>query len=226
MDYAARKNYTTPEQVYEDENFDNNYVLLQNSFAAIGIQLEMTKNSDGPTTLIFTLPNGKVKILDDLQGTWSDQLRFHCRLRVTDSYFKQISPYYAFEMETPLDLSIVGTRSAGYNTYWDYDEDTKTIEISGDGTLANFLLWQELNITDISTLILGAGVYRLLQGAFNASDLIIVDFHGSEDTIFIEPMCAASKQITIYSDNNDLRNYDWASYGTTVEWHSLSEWNE
>lgn len=70
MDYAARMNYTTPEEVYEDENFEANYILLQNSFAAIGIDLVMTENGDGPTSLIFTLPNGEVKILDGLQDHW------------------------------------------------------------------------------------------------------------------------------------------------------------
>jgi hypothetical protein len=131
--------------------------------------------------------------------------------------------YYSLEEET-LDLSKLGTNAAGYNTYWVYNESNQTIEISGNGTLANFALWQELKLPHISTLILGSGVYRLLSYSLNAENLTIVDFHSSDDNILIEPFCALSKKLIIYSDNLSLRNYDWNGYNVTVEWHTLSEW--
>lgn len=127
-------------------------------------------------------------------------------------------------MDDVLDLRVIGTNAAGYNTHWVYNQDTKTLEISGEGTLANFLLWNELDITEISTIILSAGIYRLLKQSLNGNNLTIVDFHGAADPILIEPDCAVNKTLIIYSDNEAMRNYDWKSYNTTVEWHSLSEW--
>lgn len=226
MDYAAKNNYTTPRQMYNDKNFSTNYILLQNSFAAIGIDLDMTENGDGPLTLIFTLPNGKVKILDGLQDHWYNILIFHPQLGVTDEYFKQTLPYIEGEMGKVEDLAIVGTQSAGYNTYWTYNENTKTIEITGEGTLVNFLLWKELNITDVKTLIVGSGVYRILSNAFTSNRLTIVDFHGEYDQIFIEPQCAYNVRLIIYSDNLILRSYNWSDYAVSVELHNLSEWDE
>ncbi len=226
MDYIAQKGYTTPSEVHNDTDyFNSSYILLQNSFAAIGIRLEMDSTSN-PTKLTFTLPSGRISVLNNLQGVWDEQIRFVSRLRVTDTYFKQTMSYYNLEEEDSIDLKEVGANAAGYNTYWNYNETNQTVEISGNGTLANFNLWKELKISKVSTMILGAGVYRLLKYSLNSENLVIVDFHGENDPILIEPLCAVDKKLIIYSNNKSMREYDWAKYGVNVEWHNLSEWDE
>lgn len=219
MDYAARKGLRTPEDIYYDENFNHSYALLQNSFSIIGVDVVL----NGTTDLTFTLPSGEKRVLDELQGTWASQLTFNCQNRMTDEYFSQSYTFWELEHEEIKDLRRVGCQAAGTGTRWLYDDAEKTLEIQGEGSLANFALWAKLNITEVNTLILGAGVRKLEYYCFN-NDMTIVDLHGELDPIQIDNNISSNYGLfVIYSDNQALRNANWGTY-TEVEWHSLSEW--
>lgn len=223
MDYAAKKGLRTPEDIYYDVNFSRSYAFLQNSFAIIGIDLELS----GTDYLLFTLPSGEQRKLEGLDSIWYAQLTFNCQTRMTDEYFSQANTFMMLEQEEVKDLKVIGHNAAGYNTRWTYDEDTHTLEISGNGTLANWGLWSQLGITDVETLILGAGVYKLEYQSFNQS-LTIVDLHGEADIIKCEDTfgggtSSAIREYVVYSDNLSLKEANWGTY-TKVEWHPLSEW--
>jgi hypothetical protein len=185
---------------------------------------------NGTSSMIFTLPSGEVKTLTGLSGWISSNLTFHSQLRVTDEYLNQMRTYYLLENEETYDLLTVGTNVAGKNTYWTYDESTKTLEISGNGSLAATTLWSQLGITEISTIILGAGVNRLMEGSL-PDGATIVDLHGEMDEIIVDDDCLSATTwgigyLVIYSDNISLRRDDieWCWGGAIIEWHSLSEW--
>lgn len=229
VDYCAKKNLHLMESVYHDESFEQSYVLLQNSFAAIGVNMELAVGGDGnPSSLTFTLPSGEQKIIDDISAKYMDGMVLYVRsqLRVTDDYLKKMSPYYLLENEERLDLEEIGSNAAGYNTRWQYDAETATLEIAGTGTLADAGLWELLGIETISTVIIGAGVYRFLEGALDFTTTTIVDFHGELDEIVMDSGFLNTKTTrtwVFYTDNLVLRNADYGS-NTTIEWHSLSEW--
>lgn len=231
LDYIAKKNLRIPEDVYNDDNFSSNYIFLQNAFSAIGVKLEMVSGFLGPSSLKFTLPSGKTMELLGLSSTWNDNLRFNSRIRGTYEYTKAIMPYYMFENEEILDLREIGGNSAGYNTRWTYDEDTKTLEITGEGSLAGYQLWVELDLDNIEKMIINSGVYRICSNAFNTNDeLTIIDFHGENDKIIIEPNLITTsyekKYITIYTDNLCIQEHGISNNNRVViDWHYLSEYN-
>ena len=243
VDYCAKKNLHLVESVYRDENFQSHYVFLQNAFAAIGVNMELATDEQGdPTSLTFTLPSGEQKVLDDFSTKYMNGMVLYVRsqMRVTDDYLQKMKPYYLLENEEPLDLTDIGTNAAGYNTRWEYDADTATLKITGNGTLADSELWGLLGIDTISTIIIGAGVYSLLANSLDFSNVTIVDLHGETDEIMLEfdkqsddfggsatihfygdPKNA--KSWIFYTDNLTLRNVAYDE-NVSIEWHSLSEW--
>lgn len=83
IDYLAKTGLYTAEEVYEDPYFNDNYALLQNAFAAIGVELTLANGLFGPDRLIFKLPSGEEKVLNNLDSYYSN-ITFNARLGVTD----------------------------------------------------------------------------------------------------------------------------------------------
>jgi hypothetical protein len=83
IDYLAKAGLYTAEEVYEDPYFNDNYALLQNAFAAIGVELTLANGLFGPDRLIFKLPSGEEKVLNNLDSYYSS-ITFNARLGVTD----------------------------------------------------------------------------------------------------------------------------------------------
>lgn len=224
MDYLARTGLQTAEEVYEDSNFNDSYILLQNAFAAIDIELTLEKNGlfGQPSALVFKLPSGEEKRLNNLDSYY-ETITFNSRLRVTDDYFEQMRPYYLFDETDAQDLNLLGANAAGRNTRWTYDETTETIEVTGNGSLAADSLWGFLGISKIHTLIIGSGVNRLETGSL-VSDIVYVDFHGKNDEIIFDNNFATNGIINIYTDCDAYNNAPWSNL-TTVNILPLSEWD-
>ena len=224
VDYLAKKNLYTAEEVYEDPGFENGYVLLQNAFSAINVGLTMEYGGmfGQPSALVFTLPNGEIRKLNDLDSYYSS-ITFNSKLRVTDEYFEQMMPYYTLQKEEIKDLNIIGANAAGRNTRWQYDSVTHTIEVSGNGSLANYGLWDFLGIDSVDTIIIGSGVNRMETGSID-SYILYIDFHGQNDEIIFENNFASSGEIYLYTDCESWYNAPWPS-NTIVNIYPLSEWN-
>lgn len=241
LDYCAKNNIYDLEAAYNNSRFNTQWSLLEAAFAEIGVGMTMKKNSDGPTSITFTLPSGETRVWDDLQSN-EKYLRINAQLRVTDDYLAQMMPYYIID-DHVVTYSLRGleTNIAGHGTYWDWDADTGTMTISGDGSLAAASLWSLLDIApdSIETFIIGAGVNRICADALNFAVLLdaamddpitvtIIDLHGSNDDILLEDQFypdTTMQNMIIYSDNKKLRAAVDVVVGR-AEWHSLDEWTE
>lgn len=233
IDYAARKNLYTLESLYNSDRFDRTWLALQNSFSSIGVNMTYESDGDGPTNIMFELPSGK--ILNWVCRQYNSYVRVNSQLRVTDPYREQIRTYYMLDGVKD-DLNESGTNVAGLGTKWEFDEDSGELTISGEGTLAGTKLWNELGFLDkIKTVIVGAGVNHLTAYSIanGSSDRIpvganLVFLHGAADPVRLDAIVGIQTltpiyNYTIYTDNNDILNYDWPGTAT-ITYHPLSEW--
>lgn len=226
----AEKGLTKLQDIYSDDSFGESFQILQNSFASLGIGLE--KWSDGWSgKLIFTLPSGVVKELNDYQGLSTSYL---CtRTGAEYVYARQMMPYYDFEGEPILDLSTINTNVSGYGTYWEYDE-AGTLEISGQGSLVDSELFYNLGIRSvIQNAVIGAGVDRLMKNSlyFPNTNMNFVFLHGSADAIQIDQYVSGtstsetvSYYYNVYTDCDAIKQAAFQP-NISVTFHPLSEWD-
>lgn len=236
-DYYANKGLTGLRSIYEDENFNTSYTVLQKSFATIGITMTFQeKNGDGyPKGIDFTLPNGVVKSISNspFEGAY-----LCARSGVEYNYARRMMPYYTFANDEIKDLSTINTNIAGYGTTWTFDEATGELEIAGSGSFAGGNLLNELGIAgSISTIILGSGVNRLSVDSLDLTKtaLTIVSFRGTKEPMTIDSGFIGSGTLaagstpyytyTIYTDNEDLRNAPFSDNKKyAIVFKPLSEW--
>lgn len=230
----AKDNLYTVEQLFDKYNDEKEIARMNEVLGTIGIQVEIRNPNSLNPSLVVTLPSGEQKTLAGLTSGQSRSDRFYSQLRVTDEYYDKMSAFYQLKnIENPIDLKQIGSNFAGFNTFWEYDTDNKALTISGSGVLANSDLWAKYNISSISKLYVGAGVYGYSPGCFSKfiSSAKIIDLHGELDEIIFygDPFTSAnSKSATkfiVYSDNLALRNISLAS-NVQVEWHHLFELEE
>ena len=196
-DYYANKGLTNLLDIYEDENFETSYTVLQRSFSTIGITMTFqAKNDEGyPTGIDFTMPDGNVKSISNspFKGAY-----LCARTGVEYGYARRMMPYYTFANDDINDLSTMNTRSAGYGTTWAFDETTGELEISGSGAFAGGSLLSALGIkSSINTIILGGGVDRISNSALNLSitNLTIVSLRGAKEPMTVDSGFIGSGQL-------------------------------
>lgn len=238
VEYCAKYNIQTFSAAYYDDNYKENLVILQEAFLSIGINMEVIMNNTDivyPNGVIFTLPSGEQKTLDNIGIYLRDVMFINSQARVTQDYLLKMLPYYQLECEEIYDLAEIGCNAAGYNTRWTFNAETSTLEITGNGTLAPSWLWTTgacylgliEDMTSPITIIIGAGVSRLMKESLCLTNLTIVDLHGELDDIILDDgFYLRSKnngEWKFYTDNKKLREYPYPS-NITIEWHSLSEW--
>ncbi|MBQ8331129.1 MAG: hypothetical protein IJX94_01350 [Clostridia bacterium] len=238
MEYCAQKGLHSMEDVYYDENFGESYTLLEDAFGTLGITMEITKNSDGhPQTLIFTLPSGEQKILECYNMCFNGCTPYvRARLGVTDTYLEQIRSYYQLEEIERCDLEEDGCNVAGNGTWWTHDEATGTLEITGEGSLVESIVWGYVGIEleTVSTMIVGAGVKVFDDYSLsfeNVPTVNIVTLHGEADELTLGETVFGSfkseRTVILYTDNTALMDYLAANYAGTIDYfeiHSLAEW--
>lgn len=223
IDYAAKNDLYSLSALHDSDRFDSTWTVLESSFLAIGVTLEMTENADGPDSLIFTLPSGEKRIW--YCQDYNDYVRVNSQLRVTEDYRRHIRSFYALENEDG-ELTEELSKVAGSGTRWSFDDDTGELTISGEGSLANENLWKELGISsDINTMVIGAGVRKLDAKSMNLiTGKRFVFLHGSTDDIVIDSSAfGTSKIYRIYTDNETVKNHDFGT-SVTIQWHPLADW--
>lgn len=235
--YYGNKGLTSLNSIYNDEGFSTSYTMLKGSFAAIGIGLEIISGGEGACN--FTMPDGVVLYLRNSYANYS----YLCaRSGMEYEYAKKaVKDYYYDELE---DVDELNGAVAGYGTYWEYDADETTLEITGEGSLASKTLFNVLTEDDsfsssavtisnaVTTIIIGAGVSRLMSNALNyTKDLTIVCLRSSRDRLILDNLFAGSGTTTnspykwiVYTDNIDLISASFPA-NRAVTMKPLSEWN-
>ena len=223
--FCAEKGWYECENIStSDEAAEEQGVLLINAFAEIGIALEF-----GSGGAIFTKPNGKVM----KYTVTPDRNYFYINARAGTEYqyAKASAPAYNMQgMDVPEGLD--GFKRAGNGTYWSYNAETKTVTISGEGSLDRIPEEQILG-EKYATVICGAGVSRLLDYSMSVDGAVLVLLRPSDADMEIAPHFNASYgtcgdtyyKTVVYTDCAAaiaaLSTEEQAKYVTL---HSLSEW--
>lgn len=208
-----------------DEAAKEQGILLINAFAEIGIAMEISSSSAS-----FTKPNGKVmKYSVDMTG--KNYFYINARAGTEYRYAKASAPAYNMQgMDVPENLD--GFKRAGDGTYWRYNEETKTVTISGEGTLGRVPEKQILG-GEYATVICGAGVSRLLKNSIHVDGAVLVLLRPRDADMEIEPHFNASSGTCGGTDYKTVVYTDCAAaiaalsteeQSKYVTLHSLSEW--
>lgn len=208
-----------------DEAAKEQGILLINAFAEIGIAMEI-----GSSSASFTKPNGKVmKYSVDMTG--KNYFYINARAGTEYRYAKASAPAYNMQgMDVPENLD--GFKRAGDGTYWRYNEETKTVTISGEGTLGRVPEKQILG-GEYATVICGAGVSRLLKNSIHVDGAVLVLLRPRDADMEIEPHFNASGGTCGGTDYKTVVYTDCAAaiaalsteeQSKYVTLHSLSEW--
>lgn len=247
VNYLSDNNLLTPGAIGSDPKFSEKYAEFWGpAWESIGITSSATIYNDNYIDFAFTFPDGLSKTYR-IGGSQTD-LQCNIRFYSTLDYAQKVMPYWAIipsEDLIPLNEmhrfrgSFV-TNWDGEGVYWDFDNDTQTIEFSGTGSLIlnpsyfkGSLASNSMNLGDILTAIYGAGVTGIPAYAFDwgaaGMTRTIICLHGATDEVTLGGILADSGSensaytLEIYCDNEAIRA---GSFGThvTVNWHSLSEW--
>lgn len=233
--YYGNKGLTSLSAIYQDDGFSTSYTMLQKSFAAIGITLEIISGGEGACN--FTMPDGTVLYLRNAYANYS----YLCARSGMDYDYAQKAAvdYYYDKLEDADDLN---GSVAGYGTCWEYDPDAATLEITGEGSLVSKTLFNSLTVdfsyssssdtiaNAVTTIILGAGVNRLMANSLNyTKDMTIVCLRGARADLVLDSGFAGSGTSdtpynwTIYTDNADLITATFPG-NKAVTFKTLSEW--
>ena len=236
--YYGDKGLTSLSAIYQDPGFSGSYTMLQDSFAALGITLVISTDMNTGGACTFTMPDGNQLYL---RNSYADYSYLCARCGMDYDYAKRAAvDYYYDELENADDLN---ASVAGYGTYWEYDPDTATLEITGEGSLVSKTLFNVLTVdfsysssadtiaNAVSTIILGAGVNRLMANALNyTKDMTIVCLRGARENLVLDSSFAGygtsdtPYKWTIYTDNADLITATFPG-NKAVTFKPLSEWN-
>lgn len=223
--FCAEKGWYLCENInLNDEDAKEQGVLLTSAFAEIGIALEIDSGS-----ATFTKSNGKVmKYTVDLNRNY---FYINARAGTEYQYAKASAPAYNMQwMDVPENLD--GFKRAGNGTYWSYNAETKTVTISGEGSIDSIPDEQILG-EKYTTVICSAGVSRLLDYSMSVDGAVLVLLRPSDADMEIAPHFNASPgtcgdtyyKTVVYTDCAAaiaaLSTEEQAEYVTL---HSLSEW--
>lgn len=226
--FCAEKGWYKCENInLNDENAKKQNILLINAFAEIGIALKIDSSTN---SAIFTKSNGKV-MKYTVGSTGKNYFYINARAGTEYRYAKASAPAYNMQgMDVPEGLD--GFKRAGNGTYWSYNAETKTVTISGEGSLDRVPEEQILG-EKYTTVICGAGVSRLLDYSMSVDGAVLVLLRPSDADMEIAPnfnassgSCGDTKMKTVvYTDCAaaiaTLSTEEQAKYVTL---HSLSEW--
>lgn len=226
--FCAEKGWYKCEEInFNDEGAKEQSILLVNAFAEIGIALEIKSSTH---TASFTKPNGKVMNYSaDMTG--KNYFYINARAGTEYRYAKASAPAYNMQgMDVPENLD--GFKRAGDGTYWRYNEETKTVTISGEGTLGRVPEEQILG-GKYTTVICGAGVSRLLDHSMSVDGAVLVLLRPRDADMEIKPHFNASGGTCGGTDYKTVVYTDCAAaiaalsteeQSKYVTLHSLSEW--
>ena len=226
--FCAEKGWYKCEDInLNDESAKKQNILLINAFAEIGIALKIDSST---YSAIFTKSNGKV--MKYSAGTiGKNYFYINARAGTEYRYAKASAPAYNMQgMDVPDGLD--SFKRAGNGTYWRYNAETKTVTISGEGSL-DIVPEEQILGGKYTTVICGAGVSQLLNHCMSVDGVVLVLLRPSDADMEIKPdfnagggSCGNTKYKTVvYTDCAAaiaaLSTEEQAKYITL---HSLSEW--
>ena len=226
--FCAEKGWYECEDInFNDEGAKEQSILLVNAFAEIGIALEIDSSTK---TASFTKPNGKV-MKYSVGMTGKNYFYINARAGTEYRYAKASAPAYNMQgIDVPDGLD--SFKRAGNGTYWRYNAETKTVTISGEGSL-DIVPEEQILGGKYTTVICGAGVSQLLNNCMSVDGVVLVLLRPSDADMEIKPnfnagggSCGNTKYKTVvYTDCAAaiaaLSTEEQSKYVTL---HSLSEW--
>ncbi|MEE1171640.1 MAG: hypothetical protein U0K87_04720 [Ruminococcus sp.] len=240
MERCAKKGYIYLSDAYGDENFSEQYALLQKAFLEIGIDFQIIRTSSNEPSgeLQFTLPNGTVKSCfgSTLTDGWTT-VTINARFGAEYLYAKKMNPWHSLKNMVLFDIDEVEHNPSGGQTYWRYYPDSKTIEFFGTGATLGTAIFADTHgqlagsDKDREVYIFNSGITRLRTDSCNKSNVTYVFFHGENAELvldegwMVEPKSASDplETITIYTDNLAIRNYTYST-NLAVTFRALNEW--
>ena len=241
----AEKDLYNVYDIVNDDSFSSINTLLKKAFASIGI----TVTSD-LTSYTFTLPNGDSReLLGSAYSTDSAgvlTLNMTSRTGVTDSYWLDIKHIYFLTDEEVLSTDDLTYDTCGDGTTWEWDGTNNVLTISGIGSIFGNTtstaddtdFWTRLGMgigSNAETVVIGAGVNSIGDSCFSSlktSGVSYVCMQPENMTValgtnWVGKHVSGSKSAgsaTIYTDNLDIKNYDYSSYNFNATIKPLSEW--
>lgn len=227
--FCAEKGWYKCEDInLNDESAKKQNILLINAFAEIGIALKIDSSTN---SAIFTKSNGKV-MKYSAGTTGKNYFYINARAGTEYRYAKASAPAYNMQgMDVPDGLD--SFKRAGNGTYWRYNAETKTVTISGEGSL-DIVPEEQILGGKYTTVICGAGVSQLLNHCMSVDGVVLVLLRPSDADMEIKPnfnagggSCGNTKYKTVvYTDcAAAIAALSTEEQAKHVTMHSLSEWN-
>lgn len=226
--FCAEKGWYKCEDInLNDENAKKQNILLINAFAEIGIALKIDSSTN---SAIFTKSNGKV-MKYSAGTTGKNYFYINARAGTEYRYAKASAPAYNMQgMDVPDGLD--SFKRAGNGTYWRYNAETKTVTISGEGSL-DIVPEEQILGGKYTTVICGAGVSQLLNHCMSVDGVVLVLLRPRDADMEIEPHFNAGSGTCGGTDYKTVVYTDCAAaiaalsteeQSKYVTLHSLSEW--
>lgn len=216
--------------------------LLKPAFALLGIDIvfevapmnyygTVTFTKADETVLVWTCQPDLSSTLS--MGTGVNDFRINSKSGREYGYAARCAPYWRMDGEPPVETGL-DPHNAGPGLTWSYDEAGTTLTVSGTGSYAGVMPDEQLGCGQYATLILGAGVNRLLPGCFSDGSSSYHKYDNIKTIVLLRPAGEPmrmdeiigdyTRTLDIYADNEQFRAYAFPS-NVTVNWHTLSEWN-
>ena len=230
LDYCARKGIHACENINLND-VESHSVVLVRAFATIGIDLVIgtEKDENENYNATFTKPNGDVMVYSVSGGlAMTNYFYINARAGTELGYAKVSAPYYNLKRMEVLELNDCNIYVCGEGCYWQYDEESATMTITGDGSYYAPRRDDQIGgVGDFTTLILGANVSELPSSSLSSTTVTtIVLLHAADFPLIIASDAHNSKSSylwDVYTDNVAFREHSWGT-NANITWHTLDEW--
>ena len=228
MSYCAENNIYLCEKIPTDIVNEHGLLLIQ-AFEKIGIGLEIVPGSmDNDGTATFTKPNGEVMVYS--VGVFKNYFYINARSGNERVYAYESSPYYLMLDKPVLELDEWNPRHAGPNSHWNYDANTATVNITGNGKVSFTPSEEQIGGGIFNTVIFGANITEITDSCIPLSNVTTLVFLHAADSQLITSTGSfkysynTEYTIDIYTNNEALRNSTYFLDTWNITWHTLDEW--
>ena len=232
MDYMAQKGIYRCENI-PSKDVEDGSLLLINAFAQIGVTLSIEGVGNGTYEATFVKPNGETMVYR-VSSTMQNYFYINARAGTEYHYAAESAPFYRMENMEVLNADQLDPHIAGNGTWWSYDAaGGGTMTISGDGAYVGATIQEQMGSGAFTTLIIGAGVSRLLNNCIISEETVMVLLTPADGQIAIdagfnikEGECSASRiPLDVYTDCLAAREIlSGEDFAESITLHPLSEW--
>lgn len=208
-------------------------LLLIDAFAQIGVTLTISDPPEqgGPYTATFVKPGGEALVYP--VGISRNYFCINARSGTEYRYSVRSAPAYDVTRDVE-DADSMNPKIAGPGTWWSYSAtDGGTMTISGSGAYAGATNDGQLGAGAYATVIVGAGVSRLLAHCITGSEIVLVLLAPTDGQIAIDPYfnitvgsCASNRiPLDVYTDcAAAIQILSGPDFSESITLHPLSEW--